>query len=109
MCENDLAVAIFDEFPMNPGHVLVIRRRHVVTFFEATGEETGAMATLLHTCRQIVDEQYHPDGYNIVVNSGSAAGQAVMHLHVHLIPRYQGDAENPRDAVRGIILNQRIR
>jgi diadenosine tetraphosphate (Ap4A) HIT family hydrolase len=106
-CENELAIAIFDKFPVSPGHMLIISRRHIATFFEATGEETVAMAALLHTCREIIDAQHHPDGYNIGINSGSAAGQTVMHLHVHLIPRYSGDVKDPRGGVRGVIPEKR--
>lgn len=101
--ENDLAVAIFDGFPVNRGHMLIIPRRHFISFFDARDSEILGMMELIRKSRNMIDERYHPDGYNIGVNCGSAAGQTVMHMHVHLIPRYSGDVENPKGGVRGII------
>lgn len=101
--ENELAWARFDKFPVNPGHMLVITRRHVANFFDSTTEERQSINDLLEKARKLLDERFQPDGYNIGVNCGFAAGQTIMHLHVHLIPRYQGDMENPRGGVRGVI------
>lgn len=101
--ENDLAFAIFDGFPVNPGHVLVIPKRHVANYFDLTQEEVLAINSLLSEMKSVVDAKYHPDGYNIGVNVGEKAGQSVFHVHVHLIPRYTGDVENPRGGVRGVI------
>ncbi|QSZ67035.1 HIT family protein [Methanofollis aquaemaris] len=100
---NDLAYARADRYPVSPGHILVIPRRHVPTFFEATDAEKMAVLELVSRCRDQIEETYHPDGYNIGVNVGAAAGQTVMHLHVHLIPRYAGDDPDPRGGVRGVI------
>jgi len=108
VCENDLAVAILDRHPVNPGHLLIIPRRHIVSFFDATNEEVTAITELLHKCKDLLDEQYHPDGYNVGVNCGSAAGQTIMHVHVHLIPRHSGDIQNPRGGVRGVIPERRM-
>ncbi len=68
-----------------------------------TLEEKVAIFQLLEEAKQLIDEKYNPDGYNIGMNLGEMAGQSVMHLHVHLIPRYKGDVENPRGGVRGVI------
>lgn len=101
--ENELALGIFDEFPVNEGHVLIITKRHVETFFDITKEEQDAMFELARKIKIYLDKQYKPDGYNIGFNCGAVAGQSIMHVHMHLIPRYKGDVENPRGGVRGVI------
>lgn len=101
--ENDWAFAIFDGFPVNPGHVLVIPRRHVANYFDLTTDEVLAIQDLLQRMKTEVDSKFHPDGYNIGVNVGAEAGQSIFHVHVHLIPRYKGDVERPRGGVRGVI------
>ncbi|MBI5462882.1 MAG: HIT family protein [Gammaproteobacteria bacterium] len=100
---NDHAFARFDDFPVNPGHCLIIPHRHFASFFEATVEERAAILALVDQARARVDTEFQPGGYNIGVNVGPIAGQSVMHLHVHLIPRYAGDVENPKGGVRGVI------
>jgi diadenosine tetraphosphate (Ap4A) HIT family hydrolase len=100
---NALASARFDRHPVNPGHLLIIPRRHVAGFFEATADERRALFELVDAGKALLDERFHPDGYNLGINVGEAAGQTVMHLHVHLIPRYRGDVANPRGGVRGVI------
>ena len=101
--ENDLAIAFFDEFPVNPGHMLFITKRHVKTFFDTTLDEKIAIFNLVDEAKKLIDEKYHPDGYNIGLNSEEAAGQTVMHIHLHLIPRYKGDVENPKGGIRSVI------
>lgn len=100
---NDLAFAIRDGFPISPGHTLVIPRRHVGSFFEISAAERAAMLALLEQAKQQLDAAQAPDGYNIGINDGPAAGQTVPHLHLHLIPRYRGDRDDPRGGVRWII------
>ncbi len=100
---NELAYARFDKYPANPGHVLVIPFRHVADFFDTTPAERAAMFSLLDEMRTQLDAEFHPAGYNIGVNVGEAAGQTIMHVHLHLIPRYPGDVEQPRGGVRGVI------
>lgn len=102
LCENDLARAFFDKFPVNDGHVLVTPKRHAVTFFDATKEELAAIVKLTFMVKGILDERYNPDGYNIGVNVNYTGGQTIFHLHVHVIPRYEGDVEDPRGGVRNI-------
>lgn len=106
--QNALSFAIFDKFPVSPGHMLIIPKRHVADFFDTTTEERQAINDLLEQARAGLDEEYKPDGYNIGINCGETAGQIVMHVHVHLIPRYSGDIENPRGGVRGVIPDKRI-
>lgn len=101
--ENDLAIAFYDSFPVNPGHVLIIPKRHVANYFDLTVEECAAMQALLKVVQTKVEECFHPDGYNIGVNVNAAAGQSVFHVHMHLIPRFNGDVEDPKGGVRGVI------
>lgn len=101
--QNDHAFVRFDDFPVNPGHCLIIPFRHFASFFDATAEERAAIFSIIDEARALVDERHGPGGYNIGVNVGPIAGQSVMHLHVHLIPCYAGDVENPKGGVRGVI------
>ena len=101
--ENELAYAIYDGFPVSPGHMLVIPKRHFQSYFDANHEEKLNVMELIDGAKQIIEEKNRPDGYNIGINIGETAGQSVMHLHVHIIPRYKGDVENPRGGVRGVI------
>lgn len=105
---NDLAIAIYDRYPVNAGHMLIIPRRHVEEYWASTPEERQALGDLVEDCKKHIDKLFRPDGYNIGINCGEAAGQTVMHLHVHLIPRYTGDIDNPRGGVRGVIPSRRI-
>ncbi|MCQ1538280.1 HIT family protein [Methanocalculus taiwanensis] len=104
---RDLAYARYDLYPVSPGHQLAIPFRHVASFFEATEAEQAALLSLVHDARRLLDERYAPDGYNIGVNIGAAAGQSVMHLHLHVIPRYAGDMDDPKGGVRGVIPEKR--
>ena len=99
---HPLAVAVRDNFPLTPGHTLVVPLRHVASFFDTTVEERIAMMELLDRARAIIDKEHGPDGYNVGINNGPAAGQTVMHMHMHLIPRYLGDTSDPRGGVRWI-------
>lgn len=101
--ENEYAFARFDGYPVSDGHVLFMTKRHVKDFFETTIEERKAIFELVDKAKEILDKKYNPTGYNIGMNCGSSAGQTVMHVHVHLIPRYDGDVENPRGGIRGVI------
>jgi len=100
---NDHAIAIPDGYPVTPGHTLIIPKRHIASFFEATKEEQAALLDLLAEMRQHLLDEHKPDGFNIGINDGAAAGQTVMHLHIHLIPRYAGDTADPRGGVRWIM------
>lgn len=105
--ENELAFAVFDEFAVSKGHMIFMTKRHVKDFFETTKEEKDAIFELIDKAKEIVDKRYKPTGYNIGMNCGVSAGQSVMHVHVHLIPRYDGDVDNPRGGVRGVIPSKR--
>ncbi|MEE9446314.1 MAG: HIT family protein [Arenicellales bacterium] len=101
--ENDLAYATFDTNPVSPGHCLVMPKRHVAEYFDATTEEKQAIWALVDEMKIIIDKHYQPDAYNLGINVGKAAGQSVPHVHVHMMPRYAGDIENPQGGVRGVI------
>ena len=104
LCANRLCFAIFDSFPVTPGHVLVITRRVVPTFFECTPAEQAALMELVTSVKTLLDARLdpQPDGYNVGFNAGAAAGQTVPHVHVHVIPRYAGDMADPRGGVRHV-------
>ena len=96
LLRNDLAYARWDAFPTTEGHMLILPYRHVRTYFDATAEEMACILQLIDEGRDMLEQLFCPDGYNIGVNVGGAAGQRVAHLHVHLIPRRAGDvAEAP--------------
>lgn len=98
-----LSLSFYDGFPVSPGHALIIPRRHVASFFDLTQDERQDMFNMVDEVKRILDDRFHPDGYNIGVNIGEAAGQSIFHVHLHLIPRYSGDVPNPRGGVRGVI------
>jgi diadenosine tetraphosphate (Ap4A) HIT family hydrolase len=98
------AYAIWDAFPVCPGHALVIPRRHARDFFELSVEELLACNDLLRSAREVLTEQDPKiEGFNIGLNVGAAAGQTVFHCHFHLIPRRHGDMDDPRGGVRHLI------
>jgi len=103
LAEGALALAVLDNFPVNPGHTLIVPRRHVASWFDATGEERADILRLADEARRILIERHAPDTFNLGINDGPAAGQSVPHLHVHLIPRYRGDVAEPRGGVRWVI------
>ena len=100
---NALAVVINDGFPVSLGHTLIIPKRHVGSFFELNTDEQHAMLALIKTTKTKLDQAHAPDSYNIGINDGPEAGQTIPHVHMHLIPRYQGDVEDPRGGVRWLI------
>ena len=102
LLENEMALAFFDKFPVNEGHVLIIPKRHLANLFDATQEEVGSIWKLIKEVKEKLNKRFHPDGYNVGVNVGAAAGQTVFHLHVHVIPRYLGDVPDPRGGIRKI-------
>jgi len=101
--QNGLAYCTRDSFPVSPGHSLIIPFRHCPDFFHLSSEEMAACMELLVSRRKELDAELKPDGYNIGVNVGRAGGQSVLHVHVHLIPRYAGDHPRPQGGVRQII------
>lgn len=100
---SDLVLGLWDGFPVSPGHALLMTRRHVADWFDATADEQQALTLAIAEVKREIDKAHRPDGYNVGFNAGEAAGQTVFHLHVHVIPRYTGDTPEPRGGVRGVI------
>ena len=100
--ENELAYAIYDKYPVGKGHMLFIPKRHVKNFFDITKEEREAIFELIDEGKKLLDKKYSPDSYNVGINCGEHAGQTIMHVHVHLIPRYIGDMKDPTGGVRAV-------
>jgi diadenosine tetraphosphate (Ap4A) HIT family hydrolase len=107
LSENELAYVRPDSHSLSRGHVIAVPKRHVADFFEMTPQEQVAVLELLREARHRVGSEHSPDGYNIGVNIGHAAGQSRMHVHVHLIPRYLGDVPNPKGGVRCVLAGER--
>ena len=103
LAENRLSIAFYDRFPVSQGHTLIVPKRHVSSFFDLEMEEHMQIRALSIQCHDILQQRFHPNGFNIGVNVGKSAGQTVFHCHIHLIPRYLGDVANPRGGVRGVI------
>jgi diadenosine tetraphosphate (Ap4A) HIT family hydrolase len=101
--QNAHAFWIRDGFPVSAGHSLIIPKRHIASFFAATAQERDALFGLLDEAKTLIAAEHRPDGYNIGINDGAAAGQTVPHLHIHLIPRYAGDMADPRGGVRWVM------
>jgi diadenosine tetraphosphate (Ap4A) HIT family hydrolase len=106
MSETATAVAFLDSFPVSQGHTLIIPKRHTANYFDLTVHEQRAIWLLVNRCEMLIQKRFNPDGFNVGINVGEAAGQSIFHAHVHVIPRYKGDVENPRGGVRGVILNK---
>ena len=91
---------IEDGYPVSPGHLLIISNELRQDYFELSPSEKTALPEMIEKAKEIIEAGHRPDGYNIGMNCGTAAGQTVMHFHCHVIPRYIGDMENPRGGVR---------
>ena len=102
LSETDHTITILDGFPVSQGHTLIIPKRHVASFFETTSKERSELLDALNQAKIFLDKEFSPDGYNIGINDGQTAGQTVPHLHIHLIPRYVGDLDDPRGGIRWI-------
>jgi superfamily II DNA or RNA helicase/diadenosine tetraphosphate (Ap4A) HIT family hydrolase len=100
---NEHAFAFRDRDPVSPGHALIVTHRVIPDWFAATPEERLAVFALIDEVKAELDREHRPDGYNVGFNAGPVAGQTVMHLHVHVIPRYRGDMDDPRGGVRHVI------
>lgn len=100
---NEAAIAFEDAFPLSPGHTLIAPRRHESDFLALTLDEQLSIWRLVGSVKTHLDREFRPDGYNIGVNVGDAAGQTIGHAHLHVIPRYRGDVEDPRGGIRWIL------
>ena len=100
LLENNLVIGLWDKFPLSPGHALLIPKRHVVDWFEATTEEQQELTSALSEAKQAIEVLTRANIYHIGMNLGQAAGQTIFHLHIHLIPRYENDQSDPRGGIR---------
>jgi diadenosine tetraphosphate (Ap4A) HIT family hydrolase len=107
MLESATAYALLDKFPVNPGHTLIIPKRHVANYFELSFKEQSACWFMANKAREVLQKRFNPDGFNVGINVNESAGQTVGHVHIHIIPRYRGDVEEPRGGVRGVIPSNR--
>ncbi|MBN1880744.1 MAG: HIT family protein [Deltaproteobacteria bacterium] len=102
------AFSCLDRHPVAQGHILVIPVRHVASWFGLNRKERAAMLETLDRAKGYLDDRFSPDGYTIGVNEGAAAGQTIFHVHLHLIPRYVHDVENPLGGIRGVIPGKQL-
>ncbi|MBS4200802.1 HIT family protein [Bacillus sp. FJAT-49732] len=106
--ENELAKCFYDKFPVNQGHILIVPKRHCNDYFSLKSEEKHSIDELIMRSKMLIDSIYRPEGYNIGVNCGEVAGQTIFHCHIHIIPRYRNDMDEPTGGVRGVIPHKRI-
>ena len=105
--ENDLAYASYDSYPVSDHHCLIIPKRHIKDYFDMTNDELIACNDLIQIVKnEILSKDLNVKGFNIGTNSGKIAGQSIMHCHIHLIPRREGDVDNPQGGVRSVIPNK---
>ncbi len=103
LVETGHALAFLDKYPISEGHALVVPKRVVASLYDLEPEEQAAVWEAVAYVREILGERYHPDGFNIGINDGTAAGQTIAHTHIHVIPRYEGDVCDPRGGIRWIM------
>lgn len=101
--ENEHWICIYDNYPVSNGHTLIIPKRHFNDYFLSTELERSSFDKILFEVKEHLDKEYSPDGYNVGFNVNEEGGQSIFHCHIHVIPRYRGDVENPRGGVRGVI------
>ncbi|MGC1454669.1 MAG: HIT family protein [Nitrospirota bacterium] len=106
--QDSLSFTIRDTLPVSPGHTLILPKRHIASIFQATKDEVAALWEAVQQARNGLIREYSPDGFNIGINDGLAAGQTILHLHIHLIPRYQGDVPDPRGGIRWIFPDKAV-
>lgn len=107
LLENEHAYVRYDNNSLSDGHALIVPKRHVASYFEMTSAEKQSVTALLDSAKALIEHEFSPDGYNIGVNVGEAAGQSRMHVHVHLIPRYRGDVSDPSGGIRCVLADKK--
>lgn len=103
LLESKIGFVIYDGFPVSEGHCLVVPNRVYANYFDSTEKEIIGLQVLVVEAQKLLREKFSPDGFNVGINCGDAAGQTVPHMHIHVIPRYKNDMEDPRGGVRGVI------
>lgn len=101
--ESSLGFAVKSLYAVSPGHSLVIPKRHIPHWKNASSEEKIALMDLVDEVIEDLEKEFDPDGFNVGWNEGESAGQTIFHLHIHVIPRFEGDVEDPRGGVRYVI------
>ena len=102
IAQNAQTYTVRDTLPVSPGHTLIVPKRHIAGIFEATKDEVSALWDAVQQARNGLLKEFSPDGFNIGFNDGLASGQTILHLHLHIIPRYKGDMPDPRGGIRWI-------
>jgi len=105
--QGELVFISQDKYPASPGHLLIVPNRHVPNYFDCSDEEVKELWDSVKIAKNLVEKEHKPDSYNIGINVSQAAGQSVPHTHIHLIPRYAGDVDDPRGGVRSVIPKNR--
>ncbi len=103
LLESKLSAAFPDAFPVSPGHTLIVPRRHVLDYFALDDAEQLTIWKMLPDVKCLIERDHTPQGYNIGLNIGEAAGQTIGHVHLHVIPRYLGDVPDPRGGIRWVV------
>jgi|AntRauTorcE11898_2_1112593.scaffolds.fasta_scaffold01057_3 diadenosine tetraphosphate (Ap4A) HIT family hydrolase len=103
LTESAQAFAVFDNFPVSQGHSLVIVKRHIADYFSLNSNQQMGLWLMVSRVKKLLQQKYHPDGYNVGFNVNEDAGQSIFHTHIHIIPRYKGDMKNPKGGVRHVI------
>jgi len=102
VAQDALTFTVRDTLPVSPGHTLIVPKRHIAGIFDAEPDEVAALWEAVQQARAQLLKDYSPDGFNIGINDGLASGQTILHLHIHIIPRYKGDMPDPRGGIRWI-------
>jgi len=108
VAHDALTFTVRDTIPVSPGHTLILPKRHIAGIFEATKEEVAALWETMQQARSQLLKEFSPDGFNIGINDGLASGQTILHLHIHIIPRYKGDMPDPRGGIRWIFPDKAV-
>jgi diadenosine tetraphosphate (Ap4A) HIT family hydrolase len=104
--ENEYWVSVYDKYPVNKGHILIIPRRHYHDYFDSNKSELDSYNDILFKIKEFLTKEYHPNGFNVGFNVNREGGQTIFHTHIHVIPRYTDDTPNPEGGVRGVIPNK---
>lgn len=107
LVETATVFSFYDKFPVSEGHSLLVPKRLISNYFDLTLKEQTACWIVVNKIKSILQEKYNPDGFNVGININEEAGQTISHCHIHIIPRYKGDVENPRGGIRGVILHKK--
>jgi diadenosine tetraphosphate (Ap4A) HIT family hydrolase len=103
IAKDEFSFFLHDAYPVSKGHILIIPHRHISSIFQATQEEKLCVLNSLQAAKDYLCENLSPQGFNVGINDGDAAGRTIPHLHIHLIPRYDGDIVDPRGGVRWVL------